>query len=129
MAENVLDRLKKLDAEREKLIADAKATLLKKAEEAVEELNSLGFQYELSERGAKRTTAPRAGGTRSRRGGMRDTILDALKEQPLSRADLMQKLGATGDKSKEGSISNALSQMKKAGQLHQVDGKWANAGA
>jgi hypothetical protein len=43
----VLERLKKLDEERAKLLAGAKAEGLKKAEEAVADLNSLGFSYRL----------------------------------------------------------------------------------
>ena len=46
---NILDQLKKLDEQRAKLIEDAKAEALAKANAAVEELNALGFSYRLSE--------------------------------------------------------------------------------
>lgn len=45
----VLEQLKKLDEQRAKLIADATAEAKKKAEDAVAELNALGFSYRLVE--------------------------------------------------------------------------------
>jgi hypothetical protein len=42
-----VQRLAKLDAERAEILASAKADALQKANEAVEELNALGFHYHL----------------------------------------------------------------------------------
>lgn len=61
---SVLARLKKLDAEREKLLGDAKAEALAKAEAALKELNDLGFSYRLVE-GSQRVPAAKASGKRS----------------------------------------------------------------
>ena len=51
MAEKLttLQQIKKLDEERAKLLESAKADALARAEEAVNELTSLGFDYELVE--------------------------------------------------------------------------------
>lgn len=46
---SVLDQLKKLDEQRAKLMADAKAEALAKAEAAVADLNAIGFSYRLVE--------------------------------------------------------------------------------
>lgn len=54
---DVLQKLKQLDAEREKLLSTAKHDALKKAEAAVDELNDLGFHYELREQGTRPATA------------------------------------------------------------------------
>jgi single-stranded DNA-specific DHH superfamily exonuclease len=45
----VLEQIKKLDEQRSKLLESAKAEALKKAEEAVAELNEIGFTYRLVE--------------------------------------------------------------------------------
>jgi hypothetical protein len=44
---SVLDQIKKLDEQREKLLADAKEEALTKAKAAIADLNSLGFGYKL----------------------------------------------------------------------------------
>ena len=46
---SLLDRLKKLDDERSKLIEGAKSEAMTKAKEAIDELNSLGFHYRLTD--------------------------------------------------------------------------------
>lgn len=58
---SVLEQLKKLDEQRAKLLDGAKAEALKKAEEAVAELNEIGFSYRLVEGGE----APKKRGTRA----------------------------------------------------------------
>lgn len=45
--------LAKLDAQRAEILASAKSDALEKANEAVSDLNALGFHYVLSEEGAK----------------------------------------------------------------------------
>ena len=47
--ESAVDRIKKLDAERAKIFEEAKNEALTKAREGVEELNSLGFHYALTD--------------------------------------------------------------------------------
>jgi hypothetical protein len=46
---SVLDQLKALDEQRAKLMESAKSAALEKANEAIEELNALGFNYRLAE--------------------------------------------------------------------------------
>jgi hypothetical protein len=55
--QTALQQIKKLDEERTKLLESAKADALARAEEAINELTALGFDYELVE--PTRETAPR----------------------------------------------------------------------
>jgi hypothetical protein len=60
---SVLEKLRALDEQRAKLLEGAKAEALKKASDAIVELNELGFQYvlnEKSERAQKTPKVPRA---------------------------------------------------------------------
>jgi hypothetical protein len=56
--QTLIQQIKKLDEERAKLLESAKADALARAEEAINELTSLGFDYELAEhaRGIARKT-------------------------------------------------------------------------
>ena len=57
MAENpILAKIKKLDEERSKLLSEAKDVALATATAAVDDLNSLGFQYRLMEGAARAVT-------------------------------------------------------------------------
>jgi hypothetical protein len=47
----VLEKLRSLDEQRNKLLDEAKAEALQNARKAIEELNSLGFNYALTEEG------------------------------------------------------------------------------
>jgi hypothetical protein len=47
--QTTLQQIKKLDEERTKLLESAKADALARAEEAINELTALGFDYELAE--------------------------------------------------------------------------------
>lgn len=60
--DNVLERLKKLDEERSKLIESAFGEALREAESAVEQLNMLGYNYELVDTTKK--TTKKTGGTK-----------------------------------------------------------------
>jgi hypothetical protein len=66
---SVLDELKALNEQRDKLLEAAKREALEKAEKAVAELNELGFRYSLVE-GALR--APRKTGTEAPKRQARD---------------------------------------------------------
>ena len=125
MPENaVLAKLKKLDEERAKLIADAKSQALAAANMAIADLNSLGFSYRLVE-GA--VSAPRAAFSGTRRAGIRELVLDAVRASGadgVNRADLLHALGMKGNKSGEQSVSNALSALKKAGATSSKNGRY-----
>jgi hypothetical protein len=54
-------RIKELDAERTKLIEDAKKEALGRAQQAVSDLNALGFSYSLTQVSAGRKPAGRKG--------------------------------------------------------------------
>jgi hypothetical protein len=57
---SIIEQLKKLDNERAKLIETAKADALAKAEEALNELTALGFEYEFTEIGTQRKPTRKA---------------------------------------------------------------------
>jgi hypothetical protein len=76
--------------------------------------------------------APRAAraSTGTRRGGVRDEILAIIKEEPMTRGEILTKKGIVEKDNKAGaqSVSNALSAMKKAGIIKQGDdGKYMAA--
>ena len=56
----VLEKLKELDTQRDQLLSDAKRDALTRAEEAVSELNALGFHYYLGEGEARPTPKRRS---------------------------------------------------------------------
>ena len=64
MAKSVLEQLKALDEQRANLIEGAKEEALAAANEAIEDLNALGFSYHLVER---RSTSTAAGGRKGTR--------------------------------------------------------------
>lgn len=68
---SVLEKLQALDAQRAKLLEDAKKEALDKAEKAVAELNELGFSYRLVE-GASTARAPRKAGAEAPKRQTRD---------------------------------------------------------
>jgi hypothetical protein len=111
---SVLDRIKALDAEKAKLLDEAKAEALTAANNAIKTLNELGFNYRLTSDESK---APRAtsGG---RRGGIRNDVLKVIEEHAdgIGRAAILKVMGAE-DKSSQQSISNALASLKKAGTV------------
>lgn len=69
----------------------------------------------------------RSGG--GRKGEKRQAVLDVINAAPdgISRGEIIEKMGAKGDKSQEQSISNALSAMKKANVIGVANGKYIAA--
>ncbi len=68
--------------------------------------------------------------SRSPNGSRRESILRALRSTPsgMTRGELLTAEGVKGDRSGEGSVSNALSQLQKAGRVVRQDsGRWAVA--
>lgn len=127
---NVLDRIRELDAEKTRLMDEAKATALANAQAAIAELNELGFNYRLTE-GGTAPRAPRAQSSGGRRSGIRDDVLQAVVSSGadgISPAAIRQALGiADGDKSGAQSVSNALSALKKASKIADKDGSYIAA--
>jgi hypothetical protein len=123
--ESILTKIKALDDERAKLMEEAKATALANAEEAIQQLNELGFNYRLTRDGqAPKQTRQTVPGTR--RTGIRDQVLALILgagPDGITRKDLLDKLEAT-DKSAEQSISNAISALKKAGAIAGEKGNY-----
>ena len=123
MATNYIEQIMELEAKKQELMSKAKAEALSSAEKAVADLNNLGFHYRLVEGGTTTRTAPNSSAPRTRRGGVSDDVLDTIKAAPngLPRAAVLEQLGAT-DKAGQQSISNALSNLKKKGQLTAENG-------
>jgi len=124
---SVLDEIRKLDEQKATLLATAKKEALATINASIATLNELGYSYTLTEGGAHvgsaKSTVTRAPGTR--RAGIRDTILNTIKHNPgVTRSALIELMDAKGDKSAEQSISNALSALKKAGDITAADGAY-----
>ena len=96
-----------------------------KRQEAEREIKKLEAQvaaiaaYDAALKGRQVSAEPSV--PRSRRGEKRQAILDLIAQHPdgMTRRELIDAMNAYGDKSASQSISNALSAMKKAGQLTQ----------
>ena len=104
----ILDQIKDLEKQRQKLLATGKAEALKRAEDAIADLQALGFTYTLTEKG---TTVPPS----PRRKGVRTEVLELIRQFPLGikRADILKQLNTANSKTAEQSISNALAALKK----------------
>lgn len=123
---SIIDQIMELEAKKQALMEQAKTEALKAAEKAVADLNNLGFAYRLIEtvnQPRRTVSTPSEGGTRTRRSGVADEVLELIKASPagLSRGAIIDQMHAT-DKSAQQSISNALMNLKKKGQLAAKDG-------
>jgi hypothetical protein len=81
--------------------------------------------YEAAKTGKAAHAAARI--IRGRRGGRREEIIYAIRSDPqgLKRGELLENLGVKGDKSAEMSVSNALTALKKRGEIvRRLDGKY-----
>lgn len=74
---------------------------------------------------AKIGETQKPGLTRVRRGSRREDMLTLLSHRsPLTRSDILEYLGAKGDRARENSVSNILSRMKKDGEVIHEDGQY-----
>lgn len=113
------DRLSKEEEAITKQIADLQAKL----SEIATERKALDA-YQAAKEG-KPARQARARTARAPRGKKRDQLVALIRDNPnLTRGELIDKLGIRGDKSAEGSLSNALAGLKKAGTITAVDGKY-----
>jgi len=87
------------------------------------------FAYESAKTGKKRITKrrPRKGGKRASRGARREAVLKVVGKNGATRGEIIEKLGARGNKREEQAISNALALMKRAKVLKSKDGKYMTA--
>ena len=78
-----------------------------------------------------KSTSRKGTGTASRTPGRTAGVLQLLKDNPdgFKRADLMKKLGVSGDKKQENSVSTALANLKKKGEVDRKTdtGHWVAA--
>lgn len=111
-------------------IAEGRRSLLEQFGPLKEQLAALVREeaaieaYESAKTGKAVPAAARK--TRSRRGGRREEIVNAIRVSPagMSRGELLLHLGLKGDKSGEMSVSNALTALTKGGQIARRDGKY-----
>ena len=116
---SIIDQIMELEAQKQKLMSQAKDEALTAAEKAVADLNNLGFHYRLVEGSTPtRTASTSTGTTRTRRGGISETVLELIKSAPdgLPSSAVQEQLGAHDQKAKQ-AIANALSNLKKKGML------------
>jgi DNA-binding transcriptional ArsR family regulator len=120
--------------ERARLEKDRKKALAKR-DSVVQELQSIESElnaieaYERAKGGEPKRSGKRAPGrprVRARRGEKREAVLDLVRQHPegLSRGEILNAMGVKGTKSAEQSVSNALSALKKAGQLDSREGRY-----
>jgi hypothetical protein len=106
----------RITTELEKL-TQQRSTLDEQEDSLKRELKAIDA-YEQAKTGRKQTRGKRAT-------GISDKILDQLKNKPMSRAQIIEALGGKGNKRMEGSISNALTNLKKAKKIDAKDGAYA----
>lgn len=119
----IIERIQQLEAEKQKLLSQAKDEALANAKRAVAELNSLGYHYRLVEEDHQETTAT----GRGRRTGVKEEVVALLKKSStgLTKRGILEAMQVT-DKSHENSISNALSTLKAKGTITRDDnGIWS----
>lgn len=131
-ATNYADQIMELEAQKQAIMTKAKTEYLTAAQKAVEDLNNLGFNYKLVEGGgsaARNTSNGTDRATRSpRKGGISEQVLAVIKEaaEGMSRAGVLAAMNADDTKAEQ-SISNALSNLKKKGQLTAENGVYKAA--
>lgn len=121
---SVLDQIKQLEEQKAKLLQDAKQEALDQANAAIKTLNALGFNYQLVEGNDPSSPSIKRTATGTRRSGIRQEVLNLLKQHQdgISRSDILDAMNAKGDKKAEQSISNALANAKKNGDITLTDG-------
>ena len=105
-------QIAELKAQKQQMIEAERTAALAKVKDALAELNALGFNYSLNE--GKQSTHTTRGWS-----PVRARVLDTIKGMAdgVSRGDLLETMGAKGDKAFTSSISNALANLKKAGVI------------
>lgn len=114
------DRITKLKSELNSQIADLRSQI----EDLDIELHAI-TAYEKAKSG--KASSPSTG-TRSPRGSKREALLAIIKNNPaITRGQLIEHMGIKGDKAHEGTLSNTLGLLKKAGLVKSDDGKYSLA--
>ena len=109
--EYISQERERLGAARQKLLEE-KSALDAKIAEIDTEMQAISA-YERAKTG--RLPPKRSG----RRGGIRADVLTVVQQYPggVKRAEILDKMNAKGDKTKETSVSNALAALKKQGHI------------
>lgn len=117
---STLDEIRKLDEHRRRLVEQARDDALKRAQEAIAELNELGYPYRLAGGPEKATS------TSPRRSGIRQAIVDIVKDHPggMTRGEIIEQLAKSGEEPAGQSVSNALGALKKQGKIVAEGGRY-----
>ena len=117
---STLDQIRKLDEQRRRLVEQARDDALKRARDAIAELNELGYAYRLTGGPVKATSGS------PRRSGMRQAIVDIVNENPngITRGQIIEQLAKDGDEPAGQSVSNALGALKKQGRITADGGRY-----
>lgn len=120
---STLDQIRKLDEQRQRLVEQARDDALKRARDAIAELNQLGFTYRL-------TGGPvQARSTSPRQSGIRQAIVDIVGDNPqgVTRGEIIERLSKGGDEPIGQTVSNALGALKKQGRIAADGGRYKPA--
>ena len=126
-ADYVARERKRLQAERESLIQQRREIDQKLA--GIDKEFGAVDAYQAAKAGKKvaaKATGGSGRGRATRRGSKREALLAVIRENPagLSRGEILQQMGLKGDKAGEMSVSNALTALTKANQVHRDGGKY-----
>lgn len=119
-----MDFQKLISEEREKLttkIEELRAQRLEIDEQIIAINNELKAidAYESAKSGKPKATKPKATkGTRTRRGGVKDAVLELITAEGIHKSMILHGLGiASDDKAQVQGVSNALVALKKEGKI------------
>ena len=123
-----------IEQERTRL-TQAREDALAKKQEAEDQLAAIDTEfgaiaaYEAAKKGKPASAGAEKKRRAPRQSGKRNEILKLVQQYPdgVTAGELKDKLGIRGNKQGEQSVSNALSALKKAGQLTLEGGKYIAA--
>ena len=120
------DSFEQLIRKAEKVYELERAKLLKERDRIDVEISALDERWKSAT--GRKSVAGNNGASR-KRVSRRAEILQILKAKPdgLGRAAILEALGVLGDKSAENSVSTALVNMKKKGEIDNKDGLYVAA--
>ena len=115
----------RLNAERQQ-ISNQQEELRRKLDAINREFAAIeAYETAKSGRAASARGGSRAGTQRGRRGSKRAELMKVIRAgNGMSRRDILEKMRLRGDKAGEMSVSNALTALKKAGQISSEGGRY-----
>lgn len=119
-----MDFLKAIEAERARL-TQSLDDLQKQRGEIDTKISAINAELKaINAYEAAKTGKKKAAGKRSN--GITTQVTTLLKTKPMTRAQILEALGAKGNKTIEQSVSNALTNLKKKNKLTAKDGVYSS---